>query len=109
MSELIAQKPLFDMVGLDGQVAGILQQVRDDASNLFNMIQSKLAPSATNSQVTQNFSASLGVFQMAIDVFSGQTAVMPSPAAVPPMMGEGTINLDGSCNCDVVCPAGSFS
>lgn len=108
VSELIAQKPLFDMVGLDGQVAGIVQQVHDDASNLFNMLQSKLAPSATNSQVTQNFSASLAVFQMAIDVFSGQAAVMPSPAAVPPMMGEGTMNPDGSCNCDVICPAGSF-
>lgn len=96
------------MVGLDSQVAGILQQVHDDASNLFNMIQSKLAPTATNSDVTQNFSASLAVFQMAIDVFSGQAAVMPTPAAVPPMTGEGTVNSDGSCNCDVVCPAGSF-
>lgn len=108
VSELISQKPLFDMVGLDSQVAGILQQVHDDASNLFGLVQSKLAPATTNSVVTDNFSASLQVFQMAIDVFSGQAAVMPSPAAVPPMMGEGTINADGSCNCDVTCPAGSF-
>lgn len=96
------------MVDLDSQVTGILQQVRDDAANLFGMLQSKLAPATTNSAVMENFSASLQVFQMAIDVFSGQAAVMPSPAAVPPMTGEGAINADGSCNCDVVCPAGSF-
>ncbi|KAJ4397112.1 hypothetical protein N0V93_001336 [Gnomoniopsis smithogilvyi] len=108
VSTLVNQKPLFDMVGLSSQVAGIVQQVHDEASSLFGIIQSKLAPSDTNTAIAQLFSESLGVFEMAIAVFRGQAAVLPAPAAVSPMTGQGTINSDGSCNCEVTCPAGSF-
>ncbi|KAJ4422803.1 hypothetical protein N0V82_002582 [Gnomoniopsis sp. IMI 355080] len=109
MANLIADKPLFDMVNLSSQVAGILQTVHDQSENLFGQIQSKLAPSDSTTAVTTTFLQALDVFEMAVAVFNGQAAVMPTPAAaVPPTLGNGTINSDGSCNCNVICPAGSF-
>lgn len=112
MGDLISQKPLFDSVGLSGQVADILQQVRDSASTLFSGVQSKLAPTDTNTDITMLFTESLNVFDMAVAVFRGQDVMMPAapPAvpAAPPTLGQGTTNADGSCNCNVACPAGSF-
>lgn len=111
VAALISQKSIFDMVNLSSQVADIVQQVHDEAATLFGTIQSKLAPSDTDAAITQVFFESLDVFEMAIAVFRVQaaaTAVMPAPAALPPTTGQGMFNSDGSCNCAVTCPAGSF-
>lgn len=113
VSDLIRQKPLFDMAGLSGQVADEVQQVRDASGQLFTVVSSKLAPGAPD--LSAQFTESLNVFDMAIAVFRGQAVAAapgapgaPAGPATPPVTGMGTLNGDGSCNCAVTCPAGSF-
>lgn len=109
VSDLLRQKPLFDMTGLSGQVADEIQQVRDASGQLFTIINTKLAPGAPDQ--TNLFTEALNVFDMAIAVFRGQAvAATPGAPAAPaaPVTGTGTLNSDGSCNCAVTCPAGSL-
>lgn len=117
ISDLLAQKPLFDSASLSPSVADILQQIRDSADTFFTAVTSKLAPSDSNSGVANLFSQALSVFDMAIAVFRGQ-AVMATPPTMAPAapaapavteMGVGMLAADGSCDCAAVCPAGSFT
>lgn len=112
VSDLVRQKPVFDAVpGLSTQVAGVIQQVRDQAGGFFQAITTKLDPAAPD--VSSIFTESLAVFDMAIAVFNGQAqgAVTGGAAAGSdslPVMGLGTIQADGSCQCAVACPAGQM-
>lgn len=111
ISDLIRQKPLFDMVpGLSAQVASGVQRIRDQTGGLFQAITSKLDPSAP--AVTNLFSSTLAIFDMAITTFGGQATPAATAAAnaaaqaAPALAGVGQVAADGSCACAVTCPAG---
>ncbi|KAI3395072.1 hypothetical protein diail_1829 [Diaporthe ilicicola] len=135
INDLIAQKPLLDQSGSSPLVAAGLSQQRDASNDLAVALASKVAPDTPN--VVQSLDELAGIFDRAIAAFSGTDpaaasqlppaptltaapssgglapVTVPAPTAAagamsPPVTGQGTVNADGSCNCAVQCPAGSF-
>lgn len=128
----IKQKPLFDTLNLTATFAGGFAALRVATTAFTTALGDKLPIEARDS--AEALAELDGIFQLGTDFFNGvdtglatelpplapfTLAPLPdlSPVTIlPPMAtqapvaaGQGMLNMDGSCDCAVTCPARSFN
>lgn len=113
INDFIAKKPFFDSTNTTGQVLMNMQADKAASVALAQALADKVpdtsqTPGAEDTSVTAAIGELSAIFDRGIAAFSTPGSAALAPGATGVDTGVGTLNTDGSCNCAVQCPAGSF-
>lgn len=113
INDFIAKKPLFEAMNTTGLVLQSLVADKAASVALGQALVAKIPDAAQVPGATDTAMAAVNelatIFDQGIAAFSGQGASTSAASGATTVdTGAGTLNADGSCNCAVQCPAGSF-